>query len=151
MAHVKVALTSNNLTEVDADFASAKQILIYDVSDQGSTFVDAVQFDGRPAGQRGPGGGVGCAGLDPLDGSSAEIMEARYASLRGCGILFTRRMNDFASVRVHEGATFPVKMERKRDVAQVLDQVQQLIRTRPPRWLAKRLLPSGEATAAPTP
>lgn len=139
MAHVKVALTTNSLTEVDADFVSARQILIYDVSANGVTFLDAVQFDGRPPGTRGPGGGVGCSAGDPLDGASVEAMEAKFASLKGCGILFTQRLNDFAAVRIHEGATYPVKMEHKRDVAQVLDQVQRLIRDSPPRWLRKRL------------
>ncbi len=145
--HVKVALTSNSLTDVDADFANARQILFYDVSAEEVTFLDAVQFDGRPEGKRGPGGGQGCCGAEPLDGASVEALDARIFSLRGCGVLFTRRLSDFAAVRIHNGRTFPIKMERNRDVANVLSQLQRLITTKTPRWLEKklRLAPSGEA------
>ncbi len=137
--HIRVALTTNSLTEVDADFATAKQILFYDVSAEAATFMDAAQFDGRPMGTRGPGGGSGCSNSDPLDGGSAEAMSARFAALDGCGVLFTRRLTDFAAVRIHAGQTFPVKMDIKRDVADVLEQLRLLISTNPPRWLRRKL------------
>jgi len=137
--HVKVALTSDSLTEVDADFVSAKQILFYDVCAEGATFLDALQFDGRPEGARGPGGGTGCSGMDPLGGVPAEATDAKISALKGCGVLFTRQLSDFVAVRIHNGSTFPVKMERKRDVDAVLKQIQYLINTNPPRWLRKKL------------
>lgn len=137
--HVKVALTTNSLTEVDADFVSAKQILFYDVCAEGATFLDAVQFDGRPEGTRGPGGGTGCSGMDPLGGVTAEATDAKISSLKGCGVLFTCQLSDFAAVRIHNGSTFPVKMERKRDIDKVLSQLQYLINTKPPRWLLRKL------------
>ena len=137
--HIKVALTTNSLTQVDADFASAKQILFYDVCLEGVTFLDAAQFDGRPNGVRGPGGGVGCSGIDPLDGAPAETLDAKLEALKGCGVLFTCRISDFAAVKVHAGNTFPVKLERKREITEVLSQIHTLITTNPPRWLRKKL------------
>lgn len=146
--HIKVALTSNSLTDVDADFASARQILFYDVSCEGAVFLDVKQFEpGRPDGQRGPGGGVGCANTDPLEGEAAEMLDAKVESLRGCGILLTRRLSDFTAMRIHDGNTFPVKMEIDRDVDRVLDQIQSLLCTHPPLWLRKRL--AFEARAVP--
>jgi nitrogen fixation protein NifX len=139
--HIKVALTSNSLTTVDADFVSAKQILFYDVSGDGVQFLDAMQFDGvRPEGQRGPGGGTGCSNLEPMDGASAVVMDAKISSLRGCGLLVTLRLSDFAAVRIHNGRTFPVKMEQQRDVTYVLKQLQHLLNTNPPLWLRKKLM-----------
>lgn len=138
--HVKVALTTNSLTEVDADFATAKVILFYDVSGSDVTFLDAVQFDGAHGeSQRGPGGGAGCSGMDPLGGSSPEALDAKITALKGCGVLFTRKLSDFAAVRIHDGRTFPVNMERKRDVEKVLNHLQHLINEAPPRWLRRRL------------
>jgi nitrogen fixation protein NifX len=146
--HIKVALTSNSLTEVDADFVSAKQILFYDVSGDSVEFLDAMQFDGgRPDGQRGPGGGTGCSNLEPVDGASAAVMDAKIFALRGCGVLITLHLSDFASVRIHNGRTFPVKMERRRDVTYVLKQLQHLLNTNPPLWLRKKLMPA--AVVAP--
>lgn len=139
VGHVRVALTTNNLTDVDADFSSAKQILFYDVSGEGVSFVDAAQFEGRPPGARGPGGGSGCSAMDPLDGGTAESMTARFRAVEDCGVLFTRRLTDFAAVRIHGHGTFPVKMDSKRGVEDVVRQLQHLIATNPPRWLRKRL------------
>jgi nitrogen fixation protein NifX len=146
--HVKVAVTSNNLTDVDADFANTRQILIYDVRASGSTFLDALQFDGRTGEVRGPGGGKGCSGDEPLDGGSAEGLESRIKSLAGCGILFTRRLTDFAAVPIFNGGTFPVKLERQREIATVLNQLQALIRAKTPGWLRKKLVVD-EAEVAP--
>ena len=137
--HVKVALTTDSLTDVDADFANAKQILFYDVSAEEVRFLDAMQFDGRPPGERGPGGGQGCSNADPTDGAATESMDAKIFSLRGCGVLFTKRLSDFAAVRIHNGHTFPVKMEKNRDVAHVLNHLQKLITGKTPRWLEKKL------------
>ncbi len=139
--HVKVALTTNSLTEVDADFANARQIMFYDVSCDGAVFLDVKQFDpGRPDGQKGPGGGTGCSNMDPLDGEAADMLDAKFEALRGCGVLFTCRLSDFAAVRIHEGCTFPVKMEVKRGVDRVLSQIQHLLCTKPPLWLRRRLV-----------
>lgn len=147
--HIKVALTSNSLTDVDADFASARQILFYEVSREGAIFLDVKQFDpGMRDGQRGPGGGAGCAHMDPLEGEAAEMLDAKVDSLRGCGILFTRRLSDFAAMRIHDGNTFPVKMEFDRAVDRVLDQIQSLLCTHPPRWLRKRLDFDAQTTPA---
>jgi len=148
--HVKVAVTSNNLNDVDADFANTRQILIYDVRSTGSTFLDVIQFDGRPGEVRGPGGGKGCSGDDPLDGGSAEGLEARIKSLAGCGILFTLRLTDFAAVPIFNGGTFPVKLERRREVATVLNRLQSLIRANTPGWLRRKLVPE-EAQGSPLP
>ncbi len=139
VGHMRVALTTDTLTDVDADFASAKQILFYDVSADDIAFVDAVQFDGPPGGARGPGGGGGCSAADPLDGGSADAMTARFRALEGCGVLLTRRLTDFAAVRIHSGGTFPVKVASTRRVAEVMLQLQHLIRTNPPRWLRRKL------------
>ena len=147
--HIKVAITSNSLTTVDADFVNAKQILFYDVSGESVEFLDAVQFDGgQPQGQRGPGGGTGCSNLEPVDGASAAVMDAKIFSLQGCGLLVTLRLSDFAAVRIHNGRTFPVKMEKQRDVTYVLKQLQYLLNTNPPLWLRKKLMPAAAVQPA---
>jgi nitrogen fixation protein NifX len=75
-----------------------------------------------------------------MDGASAVVMDAKISSLRGCGLLVTLRLSDFAAVRIHNGRTFPVKMEQQRDVTYVLKQLQHLLNTNPPLWLRKKLM-----------
>ena len=47
---VKIAITTNDLVQVNASFASAQQIVIYEVRPTDSEFVDCVQFRGGAAG-----------------------------------------------------------------------------------------------------
>ena len=58
-AHLRIAITTNNLLAVDANFASAKQMVFYDVTREGSEFVDVVKFS--RFGKKGQGGGAGGA------------------------------------------------------------------------------------------
>ena len=48
-AHLKVALTTNSLVQVDAGFADARQVVFYRVTREGSTFEDVVKLTGRCA------------------------------------------------------------------------------------------------------
>ena len=45
--HLRLAVTTNNLVEVDANFAVAKQVVFYDVARDHSEFVDVVNFSAR--------------------------------------------------------------------------------------------------------
>ena len=49
IGHIRIAVTSNDLLQVDANFAQAKQIVFYDVSYDDAEFVDCVQFKGGAA------------------------------------------------------------------------------------------------------
>jgi nitrogen fixation protein NifX len=136
---VRVALTTNSLTEVDADFMSARQMLIYDIGLDGIDFIDAVQFTGQPEGMRGPGGGRGCSGWDPLGGSDPGAQEQKVRALIECGILVTLRLSDFAAVRIYQAGTFPIRLDRKRNVMDVVDSLHRMAAANPPRWLRKKL------------
>ena len=89
--HVKIAITTNSLTEVDAGFANAGQVVVYDVSAQTSEFLDCIQFRGgaRKAlapgeSKKGPGGGKGCAMDDLTNGVTTDRMTERVDALDGC-------------------------------------------------------------------
>ena len=55
--HLRIALTTNSLVKVDANFAAAKQVVFYDVDRDGSEFVDVVHF--TPGGKKGRVADVG--------------------------------------------------------------------------------------------
>ena len=81
--HVKIAITTNSLTEVDAGLANAGQVVIYDVSAGTSEFLDCIQFRGGARkglapgeSKKGPGGGKGCAMDDLTNGVTTDRMAA---------------------------------------------------------------------------
>ncbi|WP_211091486.1 NifB/NifX family molybdenum-iron cluster-binding protein [Pseudothauera rhizosphaerae] len=138
--HVKIAITSNGLTSVDTGLSSARQIMFYDVGADSAEFIDCAQFKGRAGGKKGPGGGKGCwmEDMEADEAAGEDPLTARIESLRGCGILFTKQLADPAAVRVFAMKVFPVKMEQKRDVDEVISSLQAMMK-RPPLWLRKAM------------
>ena len=95
--HLRVAMMTNNLIQVDVQFAVAKRVMIYDVNAEKSEFVDTCYFGygskkAVEMGKKGPGGGRGCA-MDDMgddDGSGIDPLTERVNALAGCSLLFTR-------------------------------------------------------------
>lgn len=140
--HLRIAVTTNNLVQVDANFAAAKQVVFYDVSRDGSEFVDVVNF--RRGAKKGPGGGrgrdAGCCIMEDMgddDGTGHDPLVERVDALKGCSVLFTLGLSDLAAVRVHNLQIFPVKNERVRDIDEVIGTVQRLMNATPPLWLRR--------------
>ncbi|SEQ30783.1 nitrogen fixation protein NifX [Azotobacter beijerinckii] len=141
IGHLKIAITSNDLLQVDANFATAKQIVIYDVTYDEASFLDVVQFKGGGKGgdgKRGPGGG-GCSMGDPTGGASVDQVQLRVDAMEGCAVLFTLALSDFAAVKVKNAGVFPVKMQHPREIDEVVEHLQRMMQNNPPLWLRKAL------------
>ncbi|MDR2031836.1 MAG: hypothetical protein LBP86_06210 [Azoarcus sp.] len=144
--HVKIALTSNDLITVDANFQAARQVVFYGVTENSAKFLDCVQFKSSSRAGKGPGGGKAANGgfcwMEELgeesEDGAADPLTVRVDALEGCGILFTRGLSDPAAVRIHANKVFPIKMERHREIDEVIISLQQMM-TRPPLWLKKAL------------
>ena len=143
--HVKIALTTNDLTRVDADFLTARQFVFYSVSALTAEFVDCVQFKDRPrgGGEGGDGGGEKkgggrCCGGAPAPAVGSGI-DARIEALRGTAVLFTLAMSDPQAVRVAELGVFPVKLAEARSILEAVDRLQEMLRGTPPLWLQRAM------------
>ncbi|MBI5132666.1 MAG: nitrogen fixation protein [Rhodopseudomonas palustris] len=148
--HLRIALTTNNLFQVDANFAAARQMVIYDVDRDSSAFVDVVNF--RRGAKKGLGGGQGGADgrcvMDDMgddDGQGGDPLVERVEALKGASVLFTLGLSDLAAVRVHNIRVFPVKSEFVREIDDVVAQLQKLLNGTPPLWLRRVMRgPDGE-------
>ena len=144
--HVKIAITTNGLTKVDAPFLTTRQIIIYDVSPDSAEFLDCLQFKGHGLRDKGQGGGKGKEGggcwMEEMAAEEAaggvDPLAARVDAVTGCDILFTKGLSDPAAVRVFERKVFPVKMELSRDIDDVISSLQAMMKT-PPLWLRKAM------------
>jgi nitrogen fixation protein NifX len=143
--HLRIAISTNSLVKLDANFVAAKQFVLYDVSAEDSEFVDAVHFSRAGKGKANGGGRESNGGrcvMDDMendDGTGRDPMVERVAALRGCGILFTLGLSDLAAVRVHELKVFPVKSERVRPIDDVIAQVQAMMAGAQPLWMRRAL------------
>ena len=164
--HLKVAFTTNSLVHVDAGFADAKQVVFYQVTREGASFMDVVNLAApppRPALVEGgsgdakpgtvtPGKGrnAGCCMAADLaaDAASPDGLTARVAALAGCSILITRGISDLAAMRVHSADIFPVKTERLHEIDEVLERLRLVLSGRPPLWM-RRALRDAQGRAVP--
>jgi hypothetical protein len=142
--HLRIALTTNSLVKVDANFAAAKQVVFYDVDRDSSEFVDVVHF--TPGGKKGAGGGRGGADgrcvmedMGDDDGTGRDPLVERVAALKGCSVLFTLGLSDLAAVRVHNLRVFPVKSTTVRTFDEVIANLQRLLKDVPPLWLRRSM------------
>lgn len=148
--YLKVAIATNSLTDADANFAAARQLVIYDVTTDDAVFVDALQFAPKPAGDdvsdpkaegSGKGRNGGACKMDNIadEGVVLDIVSRKVEALKECGVLFTLGLSDPQAVKVHEADCFPVKMEKSRPIDEVLERLQTMMRGNPPLWLCRAL------------
>jgi nitrogen fixation protein NifX len=144
--HLRVALMTNNLIQVDVNFAAAKRVMIYDVNAETSEFVDTCYFGygskkGVEMGKKGPGGGK-CCQMDEMDddGTGFDPLTERVNALAGCSLLFTKGLSDLAAYRVHAQKIFPVQTENVHYIDDVIAQVQSLLKMNaPPLWVRRSM------------
>lgn len=142
--HLRIAITSNSLIQMDANFVGAKQFLFYDVSEDNYEFIDAIHF--TRGGKKGQGGGKGQAGggcvmddMEDDDGQGRDPLVERVEAVKDCSVLFTLGLSDLAAVRVHSHRVFPVKSEKVRDIDDVITNLQRMMKGVPPLWLRRSL------------
>jgi nitrogen fixation protein NifX len=138
--HLRIAIATNSLVQMDANFAAARQMAFYDVSSDTSEFVDVVQFTRGTKKKKGPGGGKGCV-MDDMgddDGTGRDPLVERVEALKGCSVLFSLGLSDLAAVRVNNLRIFPVKSEKPRDIDEVIAQLQKMMTAPlPPLWMRR--------------
>lgn len=143
--HLRIAITTDSLTDLDAQFVAAKNFVVYDVSVDESEFIDALQFSRRGKGKAAGGGREANGGrcvMDDMendDGTGVDPLTERVDSLAGVSILFTMGLSDLAAVRVQALKVFPVKSARHRAIDDVIAQVQAMMAGVQPLWMRRAI------------
>lgn len=144
IGHIKIAITTNSLTRVDVAFALAKQIVFYGVTYDAAEFLDAVRFSGEGAAvvKGAAKNGGQCWMLEEAEATEGgtDRLTPRVNAVKGCHVLFTKGLSDLAAVKLHDNKVFPVKMEKGREVDEVIRALQKMMNSaHPPLWLRKAL------------
>ena len=143
--HLRIAVTTDSLVQLDANFVAAKQFVLYDVSVDDSEFVDVLHFARGAKGNANGGGRENNGGrciMDDVendDGAGCDPLVDRVAALDGVSVLFTLGLSDLAAVRVHALKIFPVKSERVRAIDDVILQVQLMMVGSQPLWMRRAI------------
>jgi nitrogen fixation protein NifX len=151
---VKAAFATGDRLQVNAGFEQARQIIVYEVSTAGARECDVMTYRAAPSGatgaagtpgrngKGGSGGGGGCGGgkkkEEPID--EAEILR-KVASLSGVSVLFINKtLNAFSVLALSEARIFSVKVDERREIADVIVRLQEMLRGDPPLWLRRALI-----------
>ena len=124
---MKVAFATQDLQRVDAHFAGARHLAIYDISKDDHRFVEAVQF----------------GAVSNQDGVHADDSEDRITprlrALEGCALLFVGAIGGPAAARVVNAKVHPIKVPQPEPITALIDRVQAMLKGTPPPWLRKTL------------
>ena len=123
---LRIAVATNDLENLNAHFGSAKKFAIYDVTVEGTKFIEAVAFD-DVTGQQGK--------HDDIDDKITPKVEA----LTGCALLFALAIGGPSAAKVVKAGIHPIKRKDPEPISAVLEQVQTMLNGTPPPFLRKIL------------
>lgn len=116
---VRVAVASNTGEQLDGHFGSCLRFLIYQLSEDTCQLIDL-----RSA----------------IDADAAEDKNAYRASLvDDCQVLYVVSVGGPAAAKIVRSGIYPIKKPQGGDAKEVLAQLQGVMKTSPPPWLAKYL------------
>lgn len=130
--HMRIAFATHDLSTMDAHFAGARNLAIYDIGPDGYRFLEAVRFDQT-------------SGEDGIHVDEGEDrITPRVEALEGCALLFVLAIGGPAAARVVNRKIHPVKLPRPEPIPQILERLQTMLNGTPPPWLRKAV--HGERT-----
>ncbi len=116
---IRVALASNSLDQLDGHFGSCTQFLVYQVSATDKRLIDV---------------------RSTSEAESAEDKNAFRASLiKDCHVLYVVSIGGPAAAKVIKAGIYPMKIVEGGTAEAALENLQKVMATSPPPWLAKIL------------
>ena len=126
---MKVAFATQDLKRVDAHFGWAKNIAVYDVTPEGSRFIEAVQFYG-----------------DLQEDGNEDKLGPKLDVIKDCAILYVAAIGGSGAARVVALNIHPMKVPQPEDIGEILVKLQDVLKGNPPPWLRKAMIKGQERT-----
>lgn len=133
---VRVAVASSDLKALNAHFGSAPKFAIYDVTPEGWSFVEAVEFEDNTDGD----------GSHKTEGD--DRITPKVDALAGCHLLFCLAIGGPAAAKVVASRIHPIKAPVT-GMEDLLEKVRQMLTGSPPPWLRKVLQTAGVGAPKP--
>ncbi|CAH0350210.1 nitrogen fixation protein NifX [Aquabacterium sp. CECT 9606] len=125
---MKIAFSTQDKQRVDAHFGWAKNILVYDVTPAGYSFVENFEFGGK---------------LEE-DGDEDKLAP-KLEAIKDCAILYVAAIGGSAAARVVATKIHPIKVPQPEPILDILEKLQDVLKGTPPPWLRKALQKGTEA------
>lgn len=115
---IRVAIASNNGQKLDGHFGSCGRFLIYQVSPEEIRLVEIASMAASP-------------------NKSDDKNAYRAEQLKDCDVLYVVSIGGPAAAKVVKQDIHPVKVPNGGEASEVLAELQTILKTNPPPWLAK--------------
>ena len=128
---MKIAFCTQDKQLVDAHFGWDRNIIVYDVTPTGYSFVENLEFGGK---------------LEE-DGDEDKLAP-KLEAIQDCAILYVAAIGGSAAARVVAAKIHPIKVPQPEPILDILEKLQEVLKGTPPPWLRK-VLEKGMNVAAP--
>lgn len=120
---VKIAFTTTDRIHINAHFGWAKEIDVYEISDQGYEFLETLKFTG-----------------DLKEDGNEDKITPKLEALNNCTIVYVVAIGGSAAARLIKKGVTPVKAKSETEkIEEILTKLVQTLKGNPPPWLRKAL------------
>ncbi|HLP91065.1 MAG TPA: nitrogen fixation protein NifX [Nostocaceae cyanobacterium] len=128
---MKIAFTTSDREHINAHFGWAKEIDVYEISDQGYQFLETLTFSG-----------------DLKEDGNEDKITPKLEALHDCTIVYVTAIGGSAAARLIKQGVTPVKAKSEEEkIQEVLNKLVQTLKGNPPPWLRKALRPKTSSFA----
>jgi nitrogen fixation protein NifX len=120
---MKVAFASTDKIHINEHFGMAPSFVIWEIGEDDARLMGIAQ--------------VAATGDDEDD-----KIAARLAVLADCAIVYVTQIGGPAAARLVANRIHPLKSKEAETIAEVIEKLQQVLRTNPPPWMRKTMLHS---------
>ncbi len=117
---MKVAFATQDLERVDAHFGWAKNIAIYELTAEGYSFIEAIQFQG-----------------DLQEDGNEDKLQPKLEAIKDCAILYIAAIGGSGAARVVASGIHPMKVTQPENITDFLEKLKVVLQGAPPPWLRK--------------
>ncbi|BAZ31129.1 nitrogen fixation protein NifX [Cylindrospermum sp. NIES-4074] len=122
---MKIAFTTTDRIHINAHFGWAREIDVYEISDQGYEFLETLKFEG-----------------DLKEDGNEDKITPKLDALVDCTIVYVVAIGGSAAARLIKKGVTPVKAKsEEEEIKEVLTKLVQTLKGNPPPWLRKALQP----------
>jgi nitrogen fixation protein NifX len=120
---VKIAFTTTDRIHVNAHFGWAKEIDVYEITDEGYQFIETLKFDG-----------------DLKEDGNEDKITPKLEALKDSTIVYVVAIGGSAAARLIKHGVTPVKAKSEEEkIEEILSKLVETLKGNPPPWLRKAL------------
>ncbi|OIJ21252.1 nitrogen fixation protein NifX [Anaerobacillus alkalidiazotrophicus] len=117
---MKVAFSSTNSTDIDAHFGQCPFFTIYEIKDDNYSLLEIRKVD--------------VESLNEMD-----RIETRVNLIKDCKLVFLTQIGPTAAAKVTNSKIMPVKVSEDTTIFEQMERLVNMLKTKPPIWLAKAM------------